>query len=143
MSTLDEQLAAAADPGARETSQVEAAAAGGNSLLLPPEVIGQLGRVLAERARSGEPVRLTGPGGLLTGLMGQVLQAGLAAELDAHLGYSRGGRGRERQRELPQRGGAEDDRDRGRAAGGRGAAGPGGHVRAVAAGQGGAAQRRH
>ena len=34
---------------------------------------------------SGEPVTLTGPGGLLTGVIGQVLQAGLAAELDAHL----------------------------------------------------------
>ena len=40
---------------------------------------------LAERARRGEPVTLTGPGGLLTGVIGQVLQAGLAAELDAHL----------------------------------------------------------
>ena len=28
---------------------------------------------------------LTGPGGLLSGIIGQVLQAGLAAELDAHL----------------------------------------------------------
>ena len=36
-------------------------------------------------ARCGEPVTLTGPGGLVTGVIGQVLQAGLAAELDAHL----------------------------------------------------------
>ena len=28
---------------------------------------------------------LTGPGGLLSGIIGQVLQAGLAAELGAHL----------------------------------------------------------
>jgi putative transposase len=90
MSTLDGRAAAAGDLGVPETSQVEAAAGGEGSLVLPPEVIGQLGQALAGRARSGEPVRLTGPGGLLTGLMGQVLQAGLAAELDAHLGYGRG-----------------------------------------------------
>jgi putative transposase len=48
-------------------------------------VLESLAGQLAERARSGEPVTLTGPGGLLTGVIGQVLQAGLAAELDAHL----------------------------------------------------------
>jgi putative transposase len=90
MSTLDGQAAAPGDLRVQETSQVDAVAGGEGSLVLPPEVIGQLGRALAERARSGEPVRLTGPGGWLTGLMGQVLQAGLAAELDAHLGYARG-----------------------------------------------------
>jgi putative transposase len=90
MSTLDEQAAAPGDLAARGTSQIEVPGGGGGSLVLPPEVIGQLGQSLAERARSGEPVRLTGHGGLLTGLMGQVLQAGLAAELDAHLGYGRG-----------------------------------------------------
>ena len=30
-------------------------------------------------------MRLTGPGGVLTGIIGQVLQAGMAAELGAHL----------------------------------------------------------
>jgi putative transposase len=54
--------------------------------VLPEEVVASLAGLLAERARSGEPVMLTGPGGLLTGVIGQVLQAGLAAELDAHLG---------------------------------------------------------
>jgi hypothetical protein len=54
-------------------------------LVLPEEVVTSLAGQLAERARSGEPVTLTGPGGLLTGVIGQVLQAGLAAELDAHL----------------------------------------------------------
>jgi putative transposase len=58
----------------------------GPGLVLPEEVVAQLAERLAERARSGEPVALTGPGGLLSGVIGQVLQAGLAAELDAHLG---------------------------------------------------------
>src|SRR5271163_1156238 len=58
----------------------------GPGLVLPEEVVASLAGLLAERARSGEPVMLTGPGGLLTGVIGQVLQAGLAAELDAHLG---------------------------------------------------------
>ena len=53
--------------------------------MLPEEVLASLAGQLAERARAGEPVTLTGPGGLLTGVIGQVLQAGLAAELDGHL----------------------------------------------------------
>jgi len=57
----------------------------GGGLVLPEEVLASLAGQLAERARSGEPVTLTGPGGLLSGIIGQVLQAGLAAELDAHL----------------------------------------------------------
>ena len=60
-------------------------------LVLPEEVVAQLAGQLAGRARSGEPVTLTGPGGLLTGVIGQVLQAGLAAELDAHLEDGDGG----------------------------------------------------
>ena len=64
--------------------------------MLPEEVLASLAGQLAERARSGEPVTLTGPGGLLSGVIGQVLQAGLAAELDAHLG--RRGRGEQAQR---------------------------------------------
>jgi putative transposase len=58
----------------------------GGDLVLPEEVVADLAGQLAERARLGEPVVLTGPGGLLSGVIGQVLQAGLAAELDAHLG---------------------------------------------------------
>ena len=54
-------------------------------LVLPEDVLASLAGQLAERARAGGPVTLTGPGGLLTGVIGQVLQAGLAAELDAHL----------------------------------------------------------
>jgi putative transposase len=62
-------------------------------LVLPDEVVAQLAGQLAERAGSGEPVTLTGPGGLLTGVIGQVLRAGLAAELGAHLGDAGGGDG--------------------------------------------------
>ena len=60
-------------------------AGGGAGLVLPEEVLASLAGQLAERARAGGPVTLTGPGGLLSGIIGQVLQAGLAAELDAHL----------------------------------------------------------
>ena len=66
-------------------------------LVLPEEVVASLAGQLAERARSGEPVTLTGPGGLLTGVIGQVLQAGLAAELGAHLDGA-GGDGGENRR---------------------------------------------
>ncbi len=66
--------------------------AGGEGLVLPEEVVAALAGQLAERARSGEPVTLTGPGGLLAGVIGQVLQAGLAAELDAHLDGGEGNR---------------------------------------------------
>ena len=62
--------------------------------MLPEEVVASLAGQLAERARSGEPVTLTGPGGLLTGVIGQVLQAGLAAELGAHLDGRAGTAGR-------------------------------------------------
>jgi putative transposase len=41
---------------------------------------------LVARARA-EGVELTGDGGLLTGLVGQVLQTGLEVELEEHLGY--------------------------------------------------------
>jgi len=54
-------------------------------LVLPEEVVADLAKQLVARARAGEPVRLTGAGGLLGGVIGQVLQAGLALELDEHL----------------------------------------------------------
>ena len=44
--------------------------------------------LLVERARS-EGVELTGDGGLLTGLVRQVLQTGLEVEMTEHLGYER------------------------------------------------------
>src|SRR5260370_7462783 len=49
-------------------------------LVLPEEGVAHLAGQLAERARSGEPAVLTGPGGLLTGVIGQVLQARLPAQ---------------------------------------------------------------
>src|SRR5260370_18765845 len=68
-------------------------------LVLPEEVVAHLAGQLAERARSGEPAVLTGPGGLLAGVIGQVLQAGLAGALRGLPG--RPGAGVE---ERPQRG---------------------------------------
>src|ERR1700730_12076339 len=68
-----------------EGPERDAGSGDGGGLVLPEEVLASLAGQLAERARAGEPVTLTGPGGLLSGIIGQVLQAGLAAELDAHL----------------------------------------------------------
>ena len=67
---------------------VSAGSAGGpegGGLVLPEEVVAGLAAQLVARARAGDPVRLTGRGGLLSGVIGQVLQAGLALELDEHL----------------------------------------------------------
>ena len=88
-------------PGEVEDPAAGLSAAGpdrgdGGGLVLPEEVVASLAGQLAERARSGEPVTLTGPGGLLTGVIGQVLQAGLAAELGSHL--EAGGRDGEQNR---------------------------------------------
>src|SRR5712691_3344708 len=63
----------------------EPAGSGPGGLVLPDEVVADLAAQLVMRARAGEPVRLTGAGGLLGGVIGQVLQAGLALELDEHL----------------------------------------------------------
>jgi putative transposase len=71
--------------GEVENPEEGSAAAGAGGLTLPDGVLADLAAELAARARSGGPVELTGPGGLLTGLIGQVLQAGLAAELGEHL----------------------------------------------------------
>ena len=71
-------------------------------VVLPEEVLADLAGQLAERARAGEPVALTGPGGLLTGLIGQVLQAGLAAELGGHLDGGEGGAGNRRNGSSPK-----------------------------------------
>jgi putative transposase len=57
----------------------------GGGLVLPEEVVADLAAQLVARARAGEPVRLTGAGGLLGGVIGQVLEAGLALELEEHL----------------------------------------------------------
>ena len=84
MSMLEEWQGEVEDPAGGFSGEPAGGDAGGG-LVLPEEVLAALAGQLAERARCGEPVTLTGPGGLLTGVIGQVLQAGLAAELDAHL----------------------------------------------------------
>jgi putative transposase len=63
----------------------------GGGLVLPEEVVADLAAQLVARARAGEPVRLTGAGGLLGGVIGQVLEAGLALELEEHLRRGGGG----------------------------------------------------
>src|SRR5258708_3256959 len=58
---------------------------GGQGLVLPEAVLADLAGQLVARARAGQPVALTGRGGLLSGLIGQGLRAGLTLELDDHL----------------------------------------------------------
>lgn len=55
---------------------------------VPTSEDSQLAEELVERARS-EGVGLVGPGGLLTGLTKNVLEASLEAEMTEHLGYER------------------------------------------------------
>ncbi len=68
----------------------------GDRLVLPDAVVADLAGQLVARARAGEPVQLTGRDGLLAGLIGQVLQAGLGLELEEHLaaGGGQDGNGR-------------------------------------------------
>ncbi len=76
------------DPGAGFAGEDEPggrADAGGQGLVLPEAVVADLAGQLVARARAGEPVSLTGRDGLLSGLIGQVLQAGLGLELEEHL----------------------------------------------------------
>ena len=78
-----------------------------------PESMEEWAELLVARARE-EGVALTGEGGLLTGLMRQVLQTGLEVEMAEHLGYGPHERGRSRVGQLPQRRLRQDgcDRDR-------------------------------
>lgn len=69
-------------------------AAGVPGLMLPEGVVADLAAELVARARAGEPVALTGRGGLLSGLIGQVLEAGLGLEMEEHLAAGGGGNGR-------------------------------------------------
>ena len=85
MTMLEERAGEVEDLAGGSSGEAAGGDAGGG-LVLPEEVVAALAGQLAERARGGEPVSLTGPGGLLSGIIGQVLQAGLTAELDAHLG---------------------------------------------------------
>jgi hypothetical protein len=67
----------------------------GSGLVLPEGVLADLAGQLVARARAGEPGALTGRDGLLAGLIGQVLQAGLGLELAEHLAAGDGeGNGR-------------------------------------------------
>ena len=84
MAMLENGAAEVEDPAAGSLAGPDRGDPGGG-LVLPEEVLAGLAGQLAERARSGGPAVLTGPGGLLSGIIGQVLQAGMAAELGAHL----------------------------------------------------------
>jgi putative transposase len=84
MTMLESPAGEVEDPGEGFAVGLAGGDAGGG-LVLPDEMVAGLAGLLAERARAGEAVTLTGPGGLLSGIIGQVLAAGLAAELDAHL----------------------------------------------------------
>jgi len=66
----------------------------GGGLVLPDSVVAELAAQLVARARAGGPVRLTGRDGLLAGVIGQVLEAGLALELEDHLAAGGGPNGR-------------------------------------------------
>src|SRR5437899_2596443 len=90
MSTVETHDGGFKDPGGgiggERAAGLSGADAGGRGLVLPDAVVADLAGQLVARARAGEPVALTGRGGLLTGLIGQVLQAGLGLELEEHLG---------------------------------------------------------
>ena len=49
-------------------------------------------RLVAEAREAGGVAALTGPDGLLAGLVAQILETALGVELDDHLGYDRHGR---------------------------------------------------
>src|ERR1035441_6550570 len=88
MTTVDTRGAQFNDRGevfaAEELSAAEEGSRDGG-LVLPQEVVADLAGQLVARARAGERVALTGRDGLLSGLIGQVLQAGLGLELEEHL----------------------------------------------------------
>src|ERR1019366_293257 len=86
MTTVDTRGAQFNDRGevfaAEELSAAEEGSRDGG-LVLPQEGVADLAGQLV--ARAGERVALTGRDGLLSGLIGQVLQAGLGLELEEHL----------------------------------------------------------
>lgn len=91
MTIVDSTETQVEDPEGGSSGEAVPGSDGPGGLVLPEDVVAALAGQLAEHASAGGPVTLTGPGGLLTGIIGQVLQAGLAAELDAHLGAGDGG----------------------------------------------------
>jgi len=75
------------------TTGPDAIEAGAEGFVLPPPAAmaprpTELAGALVEQARA-EGVELVGPGGLLGDLTKKVLEAGLEAELDEHLGYAK------------------------------------------------------
>lgn len=78
------------DGGEETCAVVPPPVTAGAGLVLPEEVVADLAGQLVARARAGEPARLTGKDGLLSGVIGQVLQAGLALELEDHLAGQEG-----------------------------------------------------
>jgi len=75
------------------TTEPQATDPGAEAFVLPPAApVGprptELAESLVEQARI-EGVELVGPGGLLGDLTKQVLEAGLEAEMDEHLGYAK------------------------------------------------------
>ena len=85
MTTVEMDSAQFNDHGEAISAGLVTAGGRDGGLVLPDEVMADLAGQLVARARAGEPVALTGRDGLLSGLIGQVLQAGLALELDDHL----------------------------------------------------------
>ena len=88
MTTVETDGGQFKDPGEVIGAGVPAAECAGSvagGLVLPDAVLADLAGQLVARARAGQPVALTGRDGLLAGLIGQVLQAGLSLELEDHL----------------------------------------------------------
>ncbi len=137
MATLDGQVGRVQD---LESGQggvlvpVQPAGEGGagrpGELVLPDGVADELVAALLARTAVGGEVKLTGQGGLLSGLLKQVLERGLAAELDAHLADGKdAGAGAGNARNGSSRKTVMTEVGAGRA---RCAAGSGGDVRAAA-----------
>src|ERR1039457_2864472 len=87
MTTVDTRGAQFNDRGevfaAEELSAAEEGSRDGG-LVLPQEVVADLAGQLVARARAGERGALTGREGLLSGVIGQVLQAGLGLDVEDH-----------------------------------------------------------
>ncbi len=98
MTTIGTDESEFKDPGLRVraggTAEPAGAASAGRGLVLPEAVVADLAGQLVARARAGEPVALTGRDGLLSGLIGQVLQAGLGLEPGDHLAAGQEANGR-------------------------------------------------
>ncbi len=86
-----------------------------------------------------KPEDLLGEEGLFKELKKALLERALGAELSEHLGYEKGGSGRARHGQQPQRAFGQDGTDRGRRGGVGGASGPQRQFRAGDRAQGGAA----